>query len=76
LNAETELALDPSFEPDAEPSHPGNEEIFSQLQKFRAARLVVPVGAEHLYYAAINSKSCKLTPLGQFYWSLVNSGKL
>jgi hypothetical protein len=74
--AETELALDPSFEPDAEPHHPGNEKIFSQLQKFRAARLVVPVGEEHLYYAAINSRSCKLTPLGQFYWSLANSGRL
>ena len=68
--------LDPSFEPDAQPAHPENEEIFSHLQKFRAARLVVPVGEEHLYYAAMNSKSCKLTPLGRFYWSLANTGKL
>jgi uncharacterized caspase-like protein len=74
--AETELALDPSFEPDAEPHHPSNEQIFSQLQKFRAARLVVPVGEDHLYYAAMNSKSCKLTPLGRFYWSQANNGKL
>jgi hypothetical protein len=29
-----------------------------------------------LYYAAMNTKSCKLTPLGQFHWSLANSGKL
>lgn len=68
--------LDPSFEPDAEPPHPENEEIFSHLQKFRAARLLVPVGEEHLYYAAMNSKSCKLTPLGCFHWSLANTGKL
>jgi len=74
--ADAELPLDPSFEPDAEPRHPGNEQIFSYLQKYRAARLVVPVGEEHLYYAAMNSKSCKLTPLGQFYWSLANNGKL
>lgn len=71
-----ELHLDPSFEPDAQPRHPDNERIFGNLQRLRAARLVVPVGEEHLYYAAMNSKSCKLTPLGQFYWTLANSGKL
>jgi hypothetical protein len=37
---------------------------------------VVPVGEEHLYYAAINRRSCRLTPLGQFYWTLANTGKL
>ena len=38
--------------------------------------LVCPVGEEHMYYAAMNSKSCKLTPLGQHYWNLVKSGKI
>lgn len=71
-----ELPLDPSYEPDAEPDHPEHEEIFGHLQKYRAARLLVPVGEDHMYFAAINRKSCKLTPLGQFYWHLVNSGKL
>ncbi len=75
-SANAELPLDPSFEPDAEPRHPSNEQTFSYLQKYRAARLVVPVGEEHLYYAAMNSKSCKLTPLGQFYWNLASTGKL
>lgn len=74
--ADYEFPLDPSFEPEAEPDHPENEKVFSHLQKYRAARLVVPVGEEHLYFAAINHKSCKLTPLGQFYWSLANTGKL
>lgn len=74
--ADAELPLDPSYEPDAEPRHPENEQAFSHLQKYRAARLVVPVGEEHLYYAAMNRKSCRLTPLGQFHWSLANAGKL
>lgn len=73
---DADLPLDPSFEPDAEPSHPANEQIFSHLQRYRAARLVVPVGEEHLYYAAMNSKSCRLTPLGRFHWSLASDGKL
>ncbi len=71
-----EFPLDPSYEPDAEPDHPEHEEIFGHLQKYRAARLLVPVGEEHMYFAAMNSKSCKLTPLGQFYLYLANSGKL
>ena len=71
-----EFPLDPSYEPDAEPDHPEHEEIFGHLQKYRAARLLVPVGEDHMYFAAMNSKSCKLTPLGQFYLHLANSGKL
>lgn len=71
-----EFSLDPSYEPDAEPEHEENEKIFGHLQKFRAARLVIPVGEEHMYYAAMNSRSCCLTALGQFYWQRVNSGKI
>jgi len=38
--------------------------------------LVVPVSEEHMYYAAINSKSCRLTALGGHYWRLVNQKKI
>ena len=72
----TEFCLDPSFEPEAEPKNEDNERIFSHLQKYRAARLLVPVGEEHMFFAAMNSKSCKLTPLGQLYWKLAIGGKL
>ncbi len=71
--------LDPSYEPDNKELAPKNEkhqEIFAHLQKYRAAHLVVPVGEDHMYFAAMNSKSCKLTPLGQFYWALANMGKI
>jgi Caspase domain len=71
-----EFLLDPSYEPDAEPDHPEHEEIFGHLQKLRATRLVEPVGEEHMYYAAMNSKSCRLTALGRFYWHLANTGKV
>ncbi|SCZ00067.1 Caspase domain-containing protein [Paenibacillus polysaccharolyticus] len=73
---EFEFQLDPSFEPTEEPKNEENEEILSHLQKFRAARLVTPIGEEHMYFAAINSKSCKLTPLGQFYRKLSVDGKI
>lgn len=47
---------------------PAKQAVFADLQKFRAARLVSPVGEEHMFWAAIRGKSCRLTPLGQFYW--------
>jgi hypothetical protein len=68
--------LDPSYEPDAPPRDPEHEQAFGHLQKYRAARLLVPVGAEHMYYAAINSKSCRLTALGRYYWQLTSTGKI
>lgn len=74
--------LDPSYEPDHERHPPGtvpskeNEAIFAELQKLRNARLLVPEGAEHMYFAAIESKGCRLTPLGHFYWRLAKEGRL
>lgn len=75
-NPDEEFKLDPSYEPTALPRNERNERIFSNLQKFRALGLIMPVGEEHMYYAAINSKSCKLTPRGQFYWRVAKGGKL
>jgi hypothetical protein len=64
-----ELGLDPGYEP-TDPSYdPRKGKIFSALQRLRDARLLVPSGgATALYFAAVNSQSCKLTPLGQGYW--------
>lgn len=75
-------SLDPSYEPDKRNLPPGTEVnkeheiIFGNLQRFRAARLVEPVGEEHMYWAAVNSKGCRLTPLGQFYWQMIVSNKI
>lgn len=71
-----ELALDPSFEPDAEPDHPEHEEVFGVLQACRAAKLVEPVDADHMYFAAMQNKSCRLTPLGRHYWILAAQDRL
>lgn len=78
--------LDPSFEPTnnyktehkvLEPlSDEKNVAIFSDLQKLESVGLVVPVGTPHMYYAAMESKSCKLTSVGQHYWRLVKRKRL
>ncbi len=73
---EAEFPLDPSYEPEADPPHPEHERIFSQLQKCRGARLVEPVGEEHMYYAAMHSKSCQLTASGRRYWHQAKAGDI
>lgn len=62
-----ELSLNPSYEPTEQPRHEENERVFAILQRCRAAKLVEPVGTEHMYYAALESRACRLTPLGRHY---------
>ena len=71
-----EFPLDSSFEPTLEPSNTINEAIFGVLQKYRANKLLEPIGTEHMYYAAKESKSCRLTPLGRHYWHQIKQGKV
>lgn len=76
-----EFALDPTYEPDKHEAdikevNAEHESIFSILQKYVKLNLVVPVNAEHMYYAAINHKSCKLTAQGQHYWKLAKKGNI
>jgi hypothetical protein len=74
--AEFVFPLDPSYEPTAEPRDADHEAVFAILQKYRANKLLEPVGAEHMYFAAMQSKACRLTPLGRHYWGLVAKDRL
>jgi hypothetical protein len=69
---QAQYSLDPSYEFTHQDTKPENVAIMKDLQKFMGVGLVVPVGEEHMYFAAINSKRCRLTLLGQYYWRLVN----
>jgi hypothetical protein len=71
-----EFQLDPEYEPKSNNPSPEKTKKFAILQKFNRINLVVPTGAEHMYYAAMDSKSCKLTDLGKHYWRLVKKGRL
>jgi caspase domain-containing protein len=71
-----EHALDPSYE-DTEQGHdPDNVKVFKNLQKMEGVGLIVPIGEEHMYYAAMNSTACRLTALGAQYWRLARQKKL
>lgn len=71
-----EYKLNPTYEPSDPSCLEENAAIFSILQKYNRLYLVVPVGAEHMYYAAMESKSCKLTILGEHYWDLVKNDRI
>lgn len=77
-----EFPLDPSFEPQPPaPNHgvapnPENNRKFAILQKLNRLNLVKPTDEEHMYFAAMNSKSCRLTVLGEHYWNLIKNGRI
>ncbi|HEU5024099.1 MAG TPA: caspase family protein [Spirillospora sp.] len=81
---EHKFQLDPSFEPERSPDQrndpsipspdPANTATFAVLQSYARVNLVRPVGAPHMWHAAMQRKSCELTVLGQHYWSLVHKG--
>ena len=75
-NPHEELQLDATFEPTSECPDNENTKKFALLQKMVKVNLVVPVDEQHMYYAAMNSKSCKLTALGVHYWQLVKKGRI
>jgi hypothetical protein len=74
--ADSEHPLNPTYEDTESTAIPENVKIFKDLQKYQSVGLVVPVDAEFMYFAAINSTSCRLTALGYQYWRLVNEKKL
>lgn len=84
-NASDIFKLDPSFEPDRQnvpeqfkhiPVDEDNARVFKELQKCNRYGLIVPVDAEHMYYAAINSTGCKLTGLGAHYRKLAEMKRI
>ncbi|WP_461255282.1 caspase family protein [Treponema sp. R80B11-R83G3] len=76
ITPEMEFPLDPSYEYTTKEAIPAHVAIFQDLQKCERVELVVPLGEQFMYYAAINSKSCKLTALGKHYWLLVKRQKI
>ncbi len=76
-----QFQLDPTYEPERPasgsapdgiaPPDPDKNAVFALLQKYNRINLVVPVGAPHMWHAAMQSKTCKLTVLGEHYRRLI-----
>jgi uncharacterized caspase-like protein len=68
--------LDPSYEPRSPAAVPANVARFSDLQALHRLHLVMPVDVAHMYDAAVQSTSCRLTPSGRYYWRLANDRRI
>lgn len=51
-------------------------DIMTKLQKLNRFGLLKPLDCVDMYFAAMDSKSCCLTPLGKHYWKMMNERKL
>lgn len=78
-----EFSLDPTYEAEIKGRTEGmpepiekNTRIFSILQKFNRLNLLKPVDAPHMWHAAMENKSCKLTALGEHYRKLVERKRI
>lgn len=65
-----DFPLDPSYESGA------NKARFLDLQALNRVHLVVPVDAPHMFDAAVNSKCCRLTHAGRYYWRLARDARI
>lgn len=84
-SSSSEFPLDPSYEDTNNPkvehdyikpyAEASNVLKFKELQQFQSVGLVEPVGEDYMYFAAMKSKSCKLTALGLHYWKLARDDR-
>jgi len=75
--------LDPTFEPEMKgrdegmpPPDPENTRTFAILQKYNRLNLLVPNEVPHMWNAAMESKTCSLTALGEHYRRLVEKNRI
>jgi hypothetical protein len=78
-----EFPLDPTYEPEIKGRDPEmplpdpeHTRIFAILQQYNRLNLLVPVNSPHMWHAAMGSKSCKLTALGEHYRRLVEKNRI
>lgn len=73
-----QFQLDPTYEPERHdswatdpmgvpPPDPDHNAIFKILQKFNRVGLLIPENAPHMFHAAMESKTVRLTALGEHY---------
>lgn len=78
-----QLQLDPTYEPERHESwatnpqgipapDPDHNAIFKILQRYNRVGLLVPEGAPHMWHAAMECKTVRLTALGEHYRRLAS----
>ena len=55
---------------------PENTRKFAILQRYNRLNLLIPVNTPHMWNAAMESKTCRLTALGEHYRRLVEKNRI
>ena len=71
-----DLPLTPKFEESYADKDEAKVRMFAKLQALNRVHLVVPVDTKHMFDAAMQSRACRLTPAGRYYWRLAKSGRI
>ncbi len=71
-----DIQLSAAFERTSQSADAAKVAVFGKLQALNRVHLVVPVGTEHMYDAAIGAKACRLTASGRYYWRLAREGRI
>ena len=71
-----DFPLSPAFETSCDKSEDAKVAVFCKLQSLNRVHLVEPVGATHMYDAAMQAKACRLTASGRYYWRLAQTGRI
>jgi Caspase domain len=69
-----EFKLDPAYEGTHPTADAAKTAVFAILQKYNRVNLLIPIGVPHMWNAAVNSKSVKLTAFGEHYRRLAAEG--
>lgn len=80
-----QMQLDPTYEPERHETwptdpkgipapDPDHNAVFAILQKYNRVGLLVPEGVPHMWHAAMESRTVRLTALGEHYRSLAAKG--
>ncbi len=78
-----EFQLDPTYEPSLKGRDQGmpapiseNVRKFEILQRYNRLNLLIPVSVPHMWNAAMESKTCRLTALGEHYRRLAEKKRI
>jgi hypothetical protein len=71
-----DFPLDPEYEASSGKVNDAKQRVFDKLQALNRIYLVIPVGAPHMYDAAMNTKACRLTAAGKYYWRLAKDNRI
>jgi Caspase domain len=75
-SAHSLFSMAPSFEYTDPSANPAHVAFFDKFKQLRNASLLLTEEKKDLYFVALESKSVKLSPLGQFYWNLAKKGRI